>query len=101
MSVDCLAAVTRELEDIHPLGEMLGISEDELSAIDAYYEDVEYKLQHTLMLWKMQNPEEPTKLFISVLNELRRPEMCQTLTSLSSFGKYIIHLSLFVKQFHR
>ena len=84
MSVECLAAVTCELEDIHPLGKMLGISESTLSAIHSYYDDKECKFRHTLMLWEMENHEEP---LISVLNELRRPDMCQTLSSLSSFGR--------------
>ena len=69
VSVECLAAVTCELEDIHPLGQMLGVSEDYLSAIDTYYDDKESKFQHTLMVWQMANPEEP-ELLISVLNEM-------------------------------
>ena len=89
MSVECLAAVTCELEDIHPLGKMLGISE---TAIDSYYGDKECKFRHTLMLWEMENHEEPVKLLISVLNELRRPDMCQTLSSLSSFGRSCVSI---------
>ena len=93
VSVECLAAVTCELEDIHPLGKMLGISEDTLSAIDSYYDDKDCKFRHTLMLWEMENHEEPVKLLISVLNELRRPDMCQTLSSLSSFGRSCVSIS--------
>ena len=92
MSVECLAAVTCELEDIYPLGKMLGISENTLSAIDSYYDNKECKFRHTLMLWETENHEEPVKLLISVLNELRRPDMCQTLASLSSFGRSCVSI---------
>ena len=93
VSVEFLAAVTCELEDIHPLGKMLGISEDTLSAIASHYDDKECKFRHTLMLWEMENHEEPVKLLMSVLNELRRPDMCQTLSSLSSFGRSCVSIS--------
>ena len=93
MSVECLAAVTCDLEDIHPLGKMLGISEDTLSAIDSHYDDKGCKLRHTLMLWEMENHEEPVKLLSNVLNELRRPDMCQILASLSSFGRFCVSIS--------
>ena len=78
------------MEDIHPIGEALGITENNLSAIDSYYDDKGSKFNHTLMLWKMEDHQDPAETLIRHLKQMGRYKIFDTLTSLSSFG-IIIH----------
>ena len=92
VSTDCLAVLLCEMEDIHPIGEALGITENNLSAIDSYYDDKGSKFNHTLMLWKMEDPQDPAETLIRHLKQMGRYKISETLTSLSSFGMLYIYI---------
>ena len=82
------------MEDIHPIGEVLGITENNLSAIDSYYDDKGSKFNHTLMLWKMKDPQDPAETLIHHFKQMGRYKISETLTSLSSFGMFYIDINM-------
>ena len=76
----------RNIGDIHTLGQLLGISEDSLAAIEHYYENEEHKITHLVTLWLMKDPEDPVAQLTEALNALEKQEIAQRLVLLTSLG---------------
>ena len=72
--------------DIHTLGQLLGISEESLAAIEHYYEKKEHKITHLVTLWLMRDPEEPVAQLRDALNALEKQEIERRLVLLTSLG---------------
>ena len=83
ISLDCLSALL-QIEDICPLGQLLGVSEDTLAAIESYYDERAHKIRHTVAVWLMNDPNDPIAMLIDALNENK---ISQALYLLSSFGE--------------
>ena len=77
----------KDVKDIVPVGQLLGISEETLVAIDGYYEDICHKLSHMLSLWLAENGEDPVTHLRDALNSVGQEEVSQTLVLLTSLGE--------------
>ena len=88
VSVDCLSVVLKDIEDIKPLGLLLGIQEGTLEAIQTYYGVDERALtsKHILNLWLINDPKDPARQLRDALNELTEFEISQQLLLLTSIG---------------
>ena len=95
VSVDCLTVLMRGIENIVPLGLQLGIENDMLQAIQSYYNQDEKSLMfsHMINMWLLCGPENPIQQLRDALNHLKKSEIVQQLTLLSSLGKNIHQLS--------
>ena len=88
-SVDCLTALMRDIESIIPLGLQLGFENDTLQAIQCYYHQDEKSLMfsHMINIWLLCSPENVIQQLRDALNLLKKKEISQQLTLLSSLGK--------------
>ena len=68
--------------DIHPLGQLLGLSEDTLAAIDSYYDDHAPKVRHTVAVWLINSPDDPVTQLRDALTTLGEDKVSETLKSL-------------------
>ena len=87
MSTECLAALLKDFEDIHSLGQLLRINKDTISAIDSYYDDARTKISHVVNLWLMDDPGNPVTLLRKSLVQLGKESVSETLITLTSLGK--------------
>ena len=89
VSVDCLTALVRDIESIVPLGLHLGFEDDTLQAIQSYYNQDEKSLMfsHMINMWLFRSPENMIQQLRDALNHLKKNEISQQLTLLSSLGK--------------
>ena len=89
VSVDCLTALLRDIESIVPLGLQLGFENGTLQAIQSYYNQDEKSLMlsHMINMWLLHSPENMIQQLRDALNHLKKNEISQQLTLLSSLGK--------------
>ena len=85
VSVDCLTVL---LEDIKPLGKLLGIEEGMMEAIQNYYGDDEQALinRHMINLWLLNCSQDPIRQLRDALYELKQVKISQQLVLLTSLG---------------
>ena len=98
MSVDCLTALMKDIDNIVSLGVQLGIKEDTLHAIQSYYspDDKTLMISHVIQMWLLSSPENPIRKLTDTLNELKKYEIAQQLVLLTSLGKKLFrNLSMF------
>ena len=95
VSEDGLTALLKGVEDVHSLGELLGITEGSLEAIKIHYGDHTLSiLSHVLRLWLISDPEDPVKQLRMVLDGLGALEIAQQLIVLTTLGNYFTILYL-------
>ena len=89
MSVECLTALMKDMNNIMPLGVQLGIKEDTLHAIQNYYnpDDKTLMISHVINMWLLSSPENPIQKLTDTLNELKIYEIAQQVVLLTSLGK--------------
>ena len=89
MSVECLTALMKDIDNIMPLGVQLGIKEDTLHAIQRYYgpDEKTLMISHVINMWLLGTPENSIRQLTDTLNELKKYEIAQQLVLLTSLGK--------------
>ena len=87
MTVNCLTVLLKDVNDIFVLGHFLKVPEDTLAAIDSYYNEDHYKMNHMLSLWLIEDHEDPVTIFRDALNSLGTEEISKTLVRLTSLGE--------------
>ena len=85
--------------DIHTLGQLLGISEERLAAIEHYYENIEHKITHLVTLWLMRDPEDPVIQLRDALNALEKQEIARRLVLLTSLGNCLGYIFIVVNRY--
>ena len=84
--MDCLSTLLRRIEDIHQLGQLLGISEDTLAAIESYYDDNTFKTKHIILEVLIKDHDDLVSKLRDALNVLGKEEISQILYLLTSLG---------------
>ena len=89
MSVECLTALMKDVDNIMPLGVQLGIKEVTLCAIQRYYgpDEKTLMISHVINMWLLNSPENSIRQLTDTLNELKKYEIAQQLVLLTSLGK--------------
>ena len=86
LSVDCLTVLLNDIEDIHAFGQLLGIAEESLAAIESYYEQNKQRIRHMVTLWLIKEPDDPVTQLRDALNALQKYDISQNLVLLASLG---------------
>ena len=95
LSAECLTALLDNIGSIpiHSIGQLLGVTEEMLSAIDSYYENKRYKISHVITLWLIRNPADPVTQLSDALTQcisLENQEIAHTLVLLTSLGNIFV-----------
>ena len=86
--MDCVTALVKDIEDVHAFGQLLGVTEENLAAIESYYEHNEQIIRHMVTLWLIQEPDDPVTQLRDALNALERHQISQNLVLLASLGNH-------------
>ena len=79
----------KDVCNLSPLGQLLGIEESTLEAIGTYYNNKsELIASHMIVMWLMHDPESPVKQLSEALNAIGKREIGTKLTLLS-LGKEV------------
>ena len=76
----------KRVQGIHAIGQQLKISDETLTAIDTYYDEIHHKFSHLLSLWLLKDHEDPVVDLRDALNSLGEEDISQTLVLLTSLG---------------
>ena len=86
--MDCLTALLKDIEDVHAFGQLLGITEETLAAIESYYENNEQRIRHMVTLWLIEEANDQVTQLKNALNALEKHEISQNLVLLASLGNF-------------
>ena len=85
--MECLTALLKDVGNIHAFGQLLGIAESTLAAIESYYKQKELKISHMVSQLLIKYPDDPVTQLRDALNALEKYDISQTLVLLASLGK--------------
>ena len=90
MSVDCLTALLKDIDDIKPLGLLLEFKENMVQAIQNYYGIGKKTLicRHLMNMWLLSCTQDPVQQLKVALNELKQSTISQLLLRLTSIGNF-------------
>ena len=90
VSVDCLAILLKDVEDIKSLGVLLGLQEHMLEAIKSYYNNERALInRHVMNMWLLSCLQDPIQQLRDALYQLKAIKIAQKLDLLTSIGRYI------------
>ena len=90
VSVDCLAILLKDVEDIKSLGVLLGLQEHMLEAIKCYYNNERALInRHVINMWVLSCLQDPIQQLRDALYQLKAIKIAQTLVLLTSIGRFI------------
>ena len=90
VSVDCLAILLKDIENIKSLGVLLGLQEGMLEAIKCYYNNERALInRHVINMWVLSCLQDPIQQLRDALYQLKAIKIAQTLVLLTSIGRFI------------
>ena len=90
VSVDCLAILLKDIEDIKSLGVLLGLQEGMLEAIKSYYSNERALInRHVMNMWLLSCLQDPIQQLKDALYQLKAVKIAQKLVLLTSIGRFI------------
>ena len=88
LCVDCLTAILKTVEDIHPFGLLLGIESRTLEAIQSYYNNRKYFIMTHIIYMSLRIHRKDIVMQLSnAVNAVGRYDISEQLVLLTSLGK--------------